>query len=182
MTTRVATPEGFLRAGAVLTRAGPFDYLRSEIGLDGDGTVTIDRTLETLMHPSTIGGLRGAPITLGHPEGGVTPDNFQSVVVGAVAGEPRVLGNAITGDVLISDRDALKRLDDGEDELSIGYDFAIGADYRTVGPLLINHVAIVPMGRAGSGVRIMDSGEAIAEAQTGPFFEIYRDPTVSIYR
>ena len=161
MTTRVETKEGFLRAGAVLTRSGPIDYLRSEIGMAGDGVVTVNRTLETLMHPDTLAGLRGAPITLGHPEGGVTPANFQDVVVGAVAGEPRVVGSVIIGDILLGDTTALKRLDDGEDELSIGYDFAIGGNYDTIGPLVINHVAMVPAGRAGSGVRIMDSREGL---------------------
>ena len=159
MTTRQTTQEGFLRAGATLTRGGPIDYLRSEIGMTGDGMVTVNRTLETLGHPATLASLRGAPITLGHPEGGVTPDNFQEVVRGAVAGEPHVAGNAILGDVLVGDREALQRLDDGVDELSIGYDFALGDNNATIGPMIVNHVAIVPRGRAGKGVRIMDSAE-----------------------
>ena len=159
MTTRQTTQEGFLRAGATLTRGGPIDYLRSEIGMAGDGMVTVNRTLETLGHPATLASLRGAPITLGHPDGGVTPDNFQEVVRGAVAGEPHVAGNAILGDVLVGDREALQRLDDGVDELSIGYDFALGDNNATIGPMIVNHVAIVPRGRAGKGVRIMDSAE-----------------------
>ena len=125
----------------------------------GDGMVTVNRTLETLGHPATLASLRGAPITLGHPDGGVTPDNFQEVVRGAVAGEPHVAGNAILGDVLVGDREALQRLDDGVDELSIGYDFALGDNNATIGPMIVKHVAIVPRGRAGKGVRIMDSAE-----------------------
>ena len=157
MSTRVVTREGMLRAGAVLTRAGPIDYLRSEIGLEGDGSITIHRTMETLRHMDTLGSLRGAPITLGHPPKGVTPDNYQEIVVGAVAGEPRIDSNTIVADVLIGDRDALTRLDDGVDELSIGYDFVLGADGATVGPLVVNHVALVERGRAGSSVRVLDS-------------------------
>ena len=159
MTTRQTTQEGFLRAGATLTRGGPIDYLRSEIGMTGDGMVTVNRTLETISHPATLASLRGAPITLGHPEGGVTPENFQDVAVGAVAGEPRVTGNAIIADVLIADKDALQRLNDGVDELSVGYDFQLGPNFDTIGPMPVNHVAIVPRGRAGKGVRIMDSAE-----------------------
>ena len=159
MTTRQTTQEGFLRAGATLTRGGPIDYLRSEIGMTGDGMVTVNRTLETISHPATLASLRGAPITLGHPDGGVTPENYQDVVVGAVAGDPRVAGLDVLGDVLVGDQAALVRLDQGIDELSTGYDFTLGANFDTIGPMIVNHVAIVPRGRAGKGVRIMDSAE-----------------------
>ena len=154
--TRVPTPEGMIRAGAILTRGGPIDYLRSEIGMDGKGPVTVNRTMETLGHPETLASLRGTPITLGHPDGGVTPDNFKSVVVGAIAGEPRIAGDAILGDVFLGDKEALAELDSGVKELSIGYDFALDDNYATIGPLRINHVALVPRGRAGSGVRVLD--------------------------
>ena len=154
--TRTKTPEGLLRAGAVLTRAGPIDYSRAELGLDGDGMITVTRTMETLQHPDTLASLRGAPITVGHPEGGVTPDNWKDVVVGAVAGEPAMDSNTIMGNVLVGDREALDRLDQGIDELSIGYDFHLSPEGDTVGPLIINHVAIVERGRAGSAVRVLD--------------------------
>ena len=62
-------------------------------------------------------------------------------------------------DVLIADKDALQRLNDGVDELSVGYDFQLGPNFDTIGPMPVNHVAIVPRGRAGKGVRIMDSVE-----------------------
>ena len=155
---REITTDGLLRAGAVLTRAGPIDYSRSELGLDGEGRITVHRTIETLRHPDTFATLRGAPITLGHPDGGkVTPDNFKDVVVGAVSGEPRADSNSLIGDVLIGDKEALQRLDEGVDELSIGYDFLLDPKSgETVGPLIVNHVAIVPQGRAGSAVRVLD--------------------------
>ena len=133
-------------------------YTRGELGLSGDADepVTVNRTTQTLSHPETLASLRGAFVTVGHPPDGVTPSNFQDVVVGSVAGEPRVQGDIITGDLLVGDREALKRLDAGEDELSIGYSFALGSDNATIGPLRINHVAIVPRGRAGSSVRVLD--------------------------
>ena len=168
MTTREFTAEGMLRAGAVLTRAGPISYLRSEIGLDGTGMVTVDRTIDTLRHPSTLASLRGAPITVGHPKDGVTPENFQDVVVGAVAGEPRFFSNSIIGDLLIGDKDALKSLDDGVTELSIGYRFALGDNGETVGPLICNHIALVEEGRAGSAVRVLDSAPALGVDSAKP--------------
>ena len=155
--SRKLTPEGLLRSGAVLTRAGDFDYTRKELGLEGDGTITITRTMESLRHPDTLKSLRGAPITLGHPPEGVTPENWKKEVVGAIAGDPAMDSNTIIGDVLIGDKEALKRLDDGIAELSIGYDFVMGSDYATIGALRVNHVALVERGRAGSSVRVLDS-------------------------
>ena len=120
--TRSQTPEGMLKAGAIITRSGPISYTRGEIGLPGDEEtpITVDRTLETISHPDTLDSLRGKPITLGHPADGVHPENYKDTVVGAVAGEPRVVGDVVVADVLIGDKDALKRLEDGVEELSIG--------------------------------------------------------------
>ena len=163
-TTRSTSPEGILRAGAVLTRSGPITYLRSEIGLDGEGSVTVERTLETLAHPRTLASLRGAPLTLlhpsesGEPDGVVTPDNARGLVVGAVAGEPRVTGDQIVADVTIWDAEALDALDTGTSELSVGYVFNLDENTMTTrGPMLINHVAMVPDGRAGPMVRVLDA-------------------------
>ena len=166
--TREYTAEGILRAGAVLTRAGSIHYTRKELGLDGDPTaiVQVERTMESLSHPDTLASLRGAPITVLHPEDGVTPDNWKSEVVGAVAGEPRVVGDTIIADVVIGDENALKRLNDGVEELSIGYKHQLGVIpgtdmLRTVGPLTSNHVALVPRGRAGPDVRVLDTAPAV---------------------
>ena len=56
----------------------------------GDGTIEINRTLETLSHPRTLETLRDAPLTMGHPPKGVTADNFQKLIVGYVSNEQRV--------------------------------------------------------------------------------------------
>ena len=80
-------------------------------------------------------------------------------MVGTVVGEPRIAGDVALGDLLIGDKDALKRLDEGIDELSIDYGFTLGSDMRTVGPLVVDNIALVPKGRAGSSVRVLDSLE-----------------------
>lgn len=161
MTTREYTANGLLKAGAILTRSGAFTYTRGELGLAGnaDEAVTVTRTLETLAHPQTLASLRAAPITIGHEGGQVTPDNWKERVVGTVVGEPRIAGDVALGDVLIGDKEALKRLNEGIDELSVDYGFTLGADLRTVGPLIVDNIAIVPRGRAGSSVRVLDSLE-----------------------
>lgn len=161
MTTREYTETGLLKAGAILTRSGPFTYSRGELGLPGpsDEAVTVDRTLETLAHPATLSSLRAATITIGHEGGKVTPENWRDRVVGTVVGEPRIAGDVVVADVLIGDKEALKRLEEGTDELSVDYGFTLGADMRTIGPLVVDNIALVPRGRAGPQVRVLDSLE-----------------------
>lgn len=155
--TRKTNPEGILKAGAVLTRSGKFQYLRSELGLSGDGVIEIDRTLDTLSHPTTLESLRDAPITIDHPSEGVTKDNFKQVVVGYVAGTPKIVGDLVVGDVIIGDNEAQLALEAGLKELSPGYDFNISEDNtKTEGPLRVNHLALVEKGRSGPGVKVLD--------------------------
>ena len=76
----------------------------------------------------------------------VTPENWRDRVVGTVVGEPRIAGDVVVADVLIGDREALKRLEEGTDELSVDYGFTLGSDLRTVGPLVVDNIALVPKG------------------------------------
>lgn len=156
--TRQRTREGMLRANARLTRSGQIDYQRSEIGLSGDGMITVNRTAETMSHPQTLAALRGIPITLRHPPEGVTPENYREETVGAIAGDVKYEHPFILGDVFIGDKEALQKLDDGTSELSIGYEFDMDGNNNTVGALHVNHVALVETGRAGSHVRVLDHG------------------------
>ncbi len=164
-TTRETTPEGMLRASAIVTRAGLFPYDAGQLGVGSDGTtIMVERPVESLKDPKTLDSIRGAPVTLGHPPEDIGPGNWDKFVVGNVVGEPRVdrTGNVIA-DILIGRQDAVKMVDLGMAELSIGYNFnhtpapeSSAATLLTKGPMHINHVAIVPNGRAGPGVRIMD--------------------------
>ena len=168
-TTRETTPEGMLRASAIVTRAGLFPYDAGQLGVGSDGTtIMVERPVESLKDPKTLDSIRGAPVTLGHPPEDIGPGNWDRFVVGNVVGEPRVdrTGNVIA-DILIGRQDAVKMVDLGMAELSIGYNFNhapapedSAATLLTKGPMHINHVAIVPNGRAGPGVRIMDQKDS----------------------
>ena len=154
------TPEGYMKRNAVFTRTGDFRYSRDELGLDGDGDITIERTYDTLAHPETMNSLRGAPISVLHKD--IDSRNWKDHVVGWVVGEPSLLSTGeIHGDIMLVDKDAFAALDAGLKELSLGYEFAgiesnPAGGYKTVGPLRIDHVAIVDRGRAGPAVRILD--------------------------
>ena len=167
--TRVRSPEGILKSGAVLTRAGEFEYTKSELGLEGSGLVKVNRTMDTLRHPTTLESLRDAPITIDHPPDGVTDENFREVVVGYVAGTPQIVDNIVVGDVIIGDRRAQLALDAGAKELSPGYDFETNeSNDATVGPMRVNHLALVEKGRSGPGVRVLDRKPKIEEPEMDP--------------
>lgn len=166
ITTREWTPEGYLKAGAIISRQGPFEYKSSELPpsiANGAGPlVTIERTRDTITHPGTLSSIQRAPITMGHPEKDVTADTWRDVAVGWVLGEPKVDGDGlIQADILITDKDAAKAVDQGTDQLSVGYAYDIvrtDTGFATSGPMLSNHIAIVGKGRAGDRVRIQDAG------------------------
>ena len=167
-TTRERTPNGMLRAKAVLTRAGEFSYDAADIGVGKRGErITVERTEDTLADPKTLASLRGAPITIDHPESFVSPENFRSLAVGHVVGEPQVEDGRLVADVLIADKDAIEALETGKREISLGYNqgFMLQSQsndrYSTQGGMEINHVALVTKGRSGPSVRVLDGGETM---------------------
>lgn len=171
--TRYRTPDGFLRAdGARLTRSGIFEYTANQLGVEGsaDRILKVYRHPEHTFNPATYDSIRGAPITINHPDDNVTPSNWNEKSVGSIVGEPRREGDLLVADIILGSEDAIKIVEqDGWEELSIGYsldikpvaDTMIGYHYETTDPLIINHVAIVKEGRAGPQVRIQDSAEGI---------------------
>ena len=169
VSTRSMTREGFLRAGAVFTSPGVLEYDAAEMGVGPSGTrVRLRRTEESVFHPETIDSLRSAPITIGHPQDNVNPSNFQRLSVGSVLGEPqRDNSGKLSGHVVLSDAKALAAERSGSRQLSVKYRFGFkptpdndtGADFETVGPLEINHVALVQSGRAGPSVQLQDSAQ-----------------------
>ena len=182
VTSRQQTPEGYLRADAAVTRTGVFEYSAAELGLDAtdgkSGRVKVMRTPESTFHKDTLASLRGAPITVSHPSRGVSPSNWKGLAVGAVAGEPRVVDNEHVGtSLLIGADEGIKALNDGVEELSIGYDLALVKadseeyDYVSDGPIYVNHLALVDKGRAGPTVRVFDKGEQMDIAELTKAFK-----------
>ena len=163
--TRTRTPEGMLRASAIITRSGVFDYNGSDFQR-GDSMIKVNRTRDTIADPETLSSIRGAPVTLDHPPGQkVLPDTWADQVVGSVVGEPMIDKDGfVRADILIGRQDAIEAIEKGTHELSIGYEFAVrdadpGSEFDllTDGGLRVNHVAVVERGRAGGNVRILDS-------------------------
>lgn len=153
---RERTAEGFLDVWGVAAKVGTMEY--PEHGFNAYVPA------ETLRDAAPW--LVGQPITVEHPEDGVTPDNARLVVVGSVlessfdepSGEQRV-------HLRLYDAEAIALVEGQEKaELSPGYDVsyadatdeqraAHGAEKIQMGRIY-NHLALVEAGRGGPTVRL----------------------------
>jgi len=167
--TQEITDEGYLKGMATVTAAGVRTYNRFPM--------PVLFSEETVFHVQTAKSLQMKPITLGHPlhGGDVDTANYRRLSVGHVGDSVTREGDMLKVPFLLTDANAIRKVQDGLAEVSIGYDFVLenskgqfnGADYglRTKGPLAINHVAIVDRGRAGRKVRIQDRDSTMTEAE-----------------
>lgn len=180
------TPEGYLIARNVpIARTGPQDYKVSdlpqdtarELGLDTSNpgaSITIYRPPEEVFHPDTLKSFEGKPLTKTHPQEFVDPHTYREVAMGHVQnvrkGSQQLEGDdegagewPVIADIIVTAEPLLSLVKNGSmRELSCGYDFGIKRNEDN--PRLIdqcaivgNHVAVVPHGRAGSSVRIIDA-------------------------
>lgn len=160
---RIFSKEGFLLADAVLTKVGPLPYLRGELNMGGDpnGVVMIDRSRSVLE--AALPSMIGAPLTINHPGEFIGSTDADSYVVGSVASIPEIDSQGrVKAKVRVFHQDAIDMIKSGDDELSPGFNFVmqnLDDDRGTadIAQMSINHVAIVPKGRAGNAVRILDS-------------------------
>ena len=163
------TPEGFLICRDVpVARTGPQRYLAREMQLDGDPERLIDvnRRPEDVFEPATLASLEGKPVTDGHPAEGVTAENYSSYTKGHIQNVRRD-GDFIVADLLIYDASLASDIENGiKREVSCGYTCNYvpdGAGYKQ-SKIRCNHLAVVPLGRAGHDVAIHD---AAPEAEKG---------------
>ncbi len=154
------TPEGFLRAAGRIMRDGWLQYS------DGQETWGEFRSADEV--DKSLDSFRNLPITVGHPDAFLTPDNVDQFQVGQlgsnIARDPE-LKDHILSDVLITGRKGLDAIQDGVVELSIGFSAVVipergtdahGRAFRFVQTdIRGNHVAIVERGRAGKDARLI---------------------------
>jgi len=162
------TPEGFLVCASVpLTRTGVFEYTASEVPVEAslDGTVKIQRDDDEVFAENTIASFEGKPVTINHPEGMVTPENWSELAHGIVQNVRRGQGemsDLLLGDLLITTEKGIELVKSGLREVSCGYDAQYEQIEKGKGKqreIIGNHVALVTKGRAGSRCTIQDSGD-----------------------
>ncbi len=161
------TPEGFLRADALPTRAGIFVYRRA------DGSQVKEfRAPEEVFAPASLSSLAAATLTSGHPDAPVTAENASGLSVGHLGESPERFDEHVKATIYVKDAKAVQAVESGRlVELSCGYTCDMdetpgeynGERYDAVQTnIRYNHVALVARGRAGPENRIrLDSSDAV---------------------
>lgn len=157
---RTMSGEGFLLADAVITKVGDLPYTRKELGLGGNPSDTIMLSRPRAVLEQALPTLKGAPVTRGHPDKFVNSENFAQDIVGAVVTEPTIdqSGN-VRAAVRLYDKDTIESVQRGDHQLSPGFHFVpefITDNKGVIKQARFNHVAVLPNGRAGESVRILD--------------------------
>lgn len=161
---RVYTDEGFLRVPGYASRTGIQTYLASELGLPGDPNrlVGVYRPPEEVFAEDSLNTFLGIDITDDHPSTLVNKDNYRNLTVGVVTSKGRQENDHVVVDLLIKDKDAIRKVESGKGELSVGYTAMYDSvegnpDYEFVQRAIrCNHLAICQRGRAGTA-RIFDN-------------------------
>lgn len=165
------TPEGYLSLQGIIARSGEQSYMRSELGLsDGanDGVLILDRPADEVTDPMAIASFILKPITDDHPSiGHVDVDNFKELSRGMVTSVEPTDGGQLKADLLITDSDLIKSIEDGKRELSAGYsaqlEFSDDGKRATQRKIRGNHVAFVDKARCGRECSIFDSDKEIVK-------------------
>jgi hypothetical protein len=164
------TPEGYLKATAAVTKVGVQMYPARDFGIDSDELIGIYRPPETVFHPETASSLKMKPIALLHPEQDIDSTNHSRLSIGSVGETVEAIDSETLGAAIqITDDAVVKQVLGREiEQMSLGYDvFIISKEgdflgtkyfYEMDGPMLNNHLAIVPEGRYGDSVKILDKG------------------------
>ncbi|EAZ4770917.1 DUF2213 domain-containing protein [Salmonella enterica subsp. diarizonae serovar 50:r:z] len=176
--TRLGNTRFQLADGSVLFkdvpigRTGEQEYdatERPELVPDARGKVIVRRTPEEVFSERAMASFEGMAVTIGHPRDFngeiifVTPENWRQLANGHIQNVRRGQGSEsdlLLADVIVKTPEGLQAIDDGDDEVSCGYD----ADYEQISPGLANqsaitgnHLALVPNGRAGFRCKIGDA-------------------------
>jgi hypothetical protein len=170
--TREITPEGFLKAKAIITKVGVQVYRASDFNLGlPNQLINVFRSPATVFNPETINSVKLKSITFDHPMENVDANNYKQYEIGKVGETVEQIDNEHLGaSIIINDAEIVRKILNKEiEELSLGYDASIIAetgvyngqpyDYRFDGAMLINHLAIVEDARCGDSVKILDKGD-----------------------
>ncbi len=157
-------------AKIALTKVGVQDYELSDLTgnpSDMGKSVGVFRPPETVFHAETKDSAKMKPFTELHPGEFVDIDNFKNLAVGHIGDTISPLDTERLGaSLLVTDKAVISKIKNGLKEISVGYTANIVQkkgiykgqryDYAFEGPMYINHIALVPAGRCGDTVSILD--------------------------
>lgn len=162
------TKDGYLVTEARVARGGNIqDYLGREIGEgESDQVFKVWRPDDEIFKADSLSTFAHKPVTLNHPADGVSPENFRKEAIGHVGSEVIRDGEFVRVPLVIMDGEAIRAIEAGTREISMGYDCELVMQSGTTPDgrgydgfqrnIRINHCAVVPAGRAGPDCRIGD--------------------------
>lgn len=166
------TDEGYLKVWCKAARVGTQLYTR------GDGTQVREyRPEEEVAKPESLASFGMKVVTMGHPSVLLDTLNTKVHQIGHAGSQVRFSDGFVEVALVVTDKTAIERIQRGDSqEVSAGYrvDFdptpgitPAGESYDGVQRnIRVNHIAIVPVGRAGRDVRLIldscDRNDAVA--------------------
>lgn len=167
---RTVTEDGYLIAPANLSKADNIQrYTAGELGLTDRPPNTVLRMLRersAVFDDDAMRSFEHAPVTLNHPPKNVSAHDWRDFAVGHAYGMKQK-GDHMSGTLRVNDHGAVKAIQAGKAEISLGYDFDFddtpgalptGEEYDGKQTNIRgNHVAIVDTARGGPTLRIADS-------------------------
>lgn len=172
------TADGYMVATVRCARTGCQDYLASELGLTDGGVISVYRPESAVFSRDSLATFAHKPVTVGHPFEMVTADNWKEHAVGDVGDEIARDGEFVRVPMTLMDAAAIKAVQDGTREISMGYSTPIkmedgtapdGTKYQAIqtGPIRINHLALVDRARGGEELRIGDGAQGTRHPSWG---------------
>lgn len=160
------TDEGYLVDTPVVGRTGILLYMNL------DGTVRKELRLpEDVFNEDSLATYEGKPITDDHPSEPVTAKNAKKLSVGTILNKGKQDGDTVITQITVTDHAVVdKIINGGKRELSLGYKVDLeenpgvwnGQAYDAIQRnIRINHLAIVPRGRAGNARLNLDRHDAV---------------------
>lgn len=170
---------GYLVATARVARTGVQEYLASEIGdvavaagFGESDVVRVYRHADQVFSADTLASVTRVPVTVGHPDVMVDASNWSKYAVGEVGDAYSTEPEWIVVNPMVKDSAAIQAARTTHQEISMGYEAnivkardGVDADFEMV-DIRMNHLALVPRGRAGSEARIGDSANWGATPRT----------------
>ena len=166
------TEEGYLKVWAKAARTGTQAYTRA------DGSRVLEyRPPSEVSNPDSLNTFGMKPATWGHPPSLLNTENTKQYQIGYTGSQVRYNDGFVEVAIVLTDKDSIEKVQRGDArEVSAGYrvDFdptpgttPEGESYVGVQrKIRVNHIAIVPRGRAGSEVRLlmdrMDAADAVS--------------------
>lgn len=179
------TKDGYLVANARFARTGIQDYQGYELGRPELGIVKVYRPESEVFNADAMRSFGGKPITVDHPSGGVSSENYKDVNVGRIDENIVRDGDYVRAPMILMDAEAIKTVQSGKNELSAGYTAELvwgdgetpdGKPYHAKQTNISgNHVSIVSRGRGGNKLKIGDKHKPKGDSAMTDFTKMVLD-------